>query len=154
MSIDNTLRTYSLTSITTYQAGVGQASAHRNLQRICDEILRPFNITKMQWLIIGATLAAGKSGMRLTDLANELGTTMSYITREVNLLAAKGILVRSGHTVDHRSKLIFVANSYIKECSKIEATLRKGLRKSIYSDIDPTEFRVYLKVLFQLGQVK
>ena len=75
-----------LGKITTYQAGVAQAAMHRVLQKLCDNILQPFGISKMQWLIIGTALDAGKHGVRISDLAAQLGTTMPYLTTTVNLL--------------------------------------------------------------------
>lgn len=143
-----------LSSITTYQAGVIQAYMHRRLQKVCDEILRPFGISKMQWLIIGTVLDAGKDGIRLSDLAEKVGTTMSYLTNAVNLLESRGILVRRDNTQDTRSKLIVVDGRFKSKCNEIEVTLRDGLRKTIYSEVDPQEFRVYMKVMAKLATVE
>lgn len=143
-----------LATITTYQAGAAQAFAHRKLQKICDDILRPFNITKMQWLIIGNVLDTQKEGIRVSDLAEKLGTTMGYLTNSINLLESRGILLRQNNTADTRSKLIVVTDSFVPECKKIEATLRAGLRKTIYANIDPREFRTYIKVLNELALVE
>ena len=144
---------FNLSSITTYQAGAMQAYAHRKLQKICDIILRPYDITKMQWLIIGNVLDAQKGGIRISDLADKLGTTISFLTTSINLLESRGILVRQDNTADTRSKLIVVNDKYIPVCKEIEVTLRDGLRKTIYTDVDPTEFRIYMKVLTELTLV-
>jgi DNA-binding MarR family transcriptional regulator len=143
-----------LSNITTYQAGVVQASAHRNLQKLCDEFLRPYGITKMQWLIIGTVLDAGKSGMRLTDLAEIVGTTLSYLTTAVNLLESKDILIRSISKGDNRSKTIRLNPKFTPISSQIESELRDKLRETIYADIDPDEFRTYMKILFRLGAIR
>lgn len=142
-----------LRSITTYQAGATQATMHRKLQKLCDIILRPFGITKMQWLIIGTVLDAGSNGVRVSDLAAQLGTTLSYLTNSVNLLESRGILERIDNTQDTRSRLIVVREQYRPTCVEIEATLRDGLRSTIYSSIDPAEFAVYIKVMRQLANV-
>lgn len=144
---------HTLSDITTYQAGAAQASMHRSLQKICDDILSPFGITKMHWLIIGAVLDSDPRGVRISDLAEKLGTTISYLTSTINLLESKGILARADNEADSRSKLITVAAAFKPRCAKIEATLREGLRKTIYSTVDPGEFKIYLKVLFQLNEV-
>lgn len=142
-----------LASITTCQAGVMQASINRILQKHSDEILKPYGVTKMQWLIIGTVLDGGDAGVRLTDLAKQLDTTLSYITTAVNLLESKGILARKENQQDSRSKLISINEFFLPQCAVIEATMRKALRKSIYSYIDPNEFRIYLKVMYQLARV-
>lgn len=143
-----------LSKITTYQSGVTQAFVHRRLQKICDDILQPYRITKMQWLIIGTVLDTGQSGIRISDLAVKLGTTMSYLTNSVNLLESRGILERRNNSSDTRSRMIVVDKKYIKTCAVIEAALRKGLKKSIYSRIDPAEFAIYIKVMNELASVE
>lgn len=142
-----------LARVTTYQAGIVQAAAHRSLQRECDRILKPFGITKVQWLIIGAVLDAGRAGISVTRLTQVLGTTMPYMTTSINLLESKGWLVRTSNQLDSRSKLVTIAEGNVACCADIERTLRAGLRKTIYADVDPIEFHTYLKVLFQLRDV-
>lgn len=142
-----------ISKITTYQAGAAQASMHRLLQKLSDAILKPYNITKMQWMIIGTTLDAGKNGLRVSDLADSLGTTISYLTTMVNLLESRGILIRTDNSTDSRSSLISVSPGFLPKCAEIESALRKGLRQSIYAKVDPGEFRTYMKVLYQLQEI-
>ena len=144
---------YNISAITTYQAGVAQAAMHRTLQKKCDEILRPFGISKMHWLIIGTILEGDPAGVRISDLAAELNTTIPYLTTTINLLESKNILVRKDNDADSRSKLIKVAPQFERQCAEIETTLREGLRKTIYSHINPDDFRIYIKVLLQLAEV-
>ncbi|MEP7204718.1 MAG: MarR family transcriptional regulator [Candidatus Saccharibacteria bacterium] len=142
-----------LSKITTYQSGATQALVHREIQKICDDILRPYKITKMQWLIIGNVLDAQKKGIRISDLAEKLGTTISFLTTSINLLEARNILKRFDNVSDTRSKLIVVNKQYVPKCQEIETTLRSGLRNTIYGNVDPTEFRIYIKVLMELAHV-
>lgn len=142
-----------LSTITTYQSGATQAFVHRELQKLCDDILSPYNITKMQWLIIGNVLDSQKKGIRISDLAEKLGTTISFLTTSINLLESRNILKRLDNVSDTRSKLIVVNRYYVPKCQEIEATLRRGLRQTIYSEVDPAEFRVYIKVLTELAHV-
>ena len=142
-----------LSKITTYQAGVIQASANRKLQKITDAILLQYGLTKMQWFIIGTVLDAGSKGIRLSELSERLGTTMSYLTNTVNVLESRGILGRKSHEEDTRSKIITVDASYVSKCNEIEKTLRDGMRRSIYSQIDPVEFKTYIKVMDDLASI-
>ena len=147
------MKNKSLSEITTYQAGAAQATMHRLLQKYCDEILKPFGITKMQWLIIGNVLDGSKAGVRISDIARNLGTTIPYMTTSINLLESKGFLTRTDNSNDSRSKLITVTPTFAKQCPEIEATLRAGLRKTIYSQVAQDEFAVYMKVLYELTSV-
>lgn len=143
-----------LGDITTYQAGVLQASTHRLLQHYSDKILKPYGITKMQWLIIGVVLDARPGGTRITDMAKRLNTTVSYLTTTTNLLESKGMLLRTDSGKDNRSKLVTIHPDFAPRCQEIETTLRRALRTSIYATVDPAEFRVYMKVLAQLSEIR
>lgn len=136
--------------LTTYQAGAIQASVHRVLQKQCDLILKPYGITKMHWMIIGHVFDAGKAGIRNSDLSASLGTTIPYITTAINLLESKGYLLRKGNVEDGRSKLITINPTLIPKCYEIENTLREGLRESVYAKVDPADFEIYMKVMYQL----
>jgi len=144
---------FDLSKITTYHAGAMQALVHRRLQKICDDILSPHSITKMQWLIIGTVLDTQSEGIRISDLAAKLGTTIPFLTTSINTLEARGILERRNNNADTRSKLIVVSKAYVPTCEEIETTLRNGLRATIYADIEPKEFSIYIKVLMQLATV-
>jgi DNA-binding MarR family transcriptional regulator len=143
-----------ISKITTYQAGVMQSATHRILQKHCDEVLRPYGITKTQWLIIGTVLDAGSKGIRITDLAIQVGTTLSYLTNTVNLLESKKILRRVAHDSDNRAKSVSIHKPYVKTCQEIEGFLREALRTSIYANISPEDFRVYMKVMYQLARLE
>jgi DNA-binding MarR family transcriptional regulator len=137
---------------TTYQAGAMQASVHRSLQKLSDRILEPFQITKMQWLIIGHVLDAGTKGVRVSDLAAALSTTLPYVTNAVNVLEARGYLQRNANSTDSRSKLLVLNPEFVPRCKEIEAALRQGLRDTIYAHVDPKDFAIYMKVLYQLEE--
>ncbi len=141
-------------AISTYQAGVVQAHAHRQLQKYCDGVLEQFCITKMQWLIIGTVLDARPEGIRISDLARKVGTTLPYLTNTINQLEAKGILARKDCGDDSRAKLVSVTGSFRPKCAEIERVLRRALRESIYANISPKDFEVYIKVLYSLANLK
>ena len=142
-----------LKSITTYQAGILQATTHRVLQKYSDQILKKYGITKMQWLIIGTVYDSGNKGIRLTELTAKLDTTMAYLTNTVNLLESKKILDRIDDKKDSRVKFITVNKSFKPKCSQIEKTLRDELRKTIYANVNSADFATYIRVLKKLSKI-
>lgn len=154
LSTEKYLKTGDLSTLTTYKVGVLEASVHRNLQKYCEITLKQYSLTKMHWMLIGTVLESGPDGIRLTDLAKQLGTTMSYITVSVNLLSSRGILQRVDSEKDSRSTLVSVDKKYLKTCEEIELVLRKSLRKAVYSHVSPEDLRAYLKVMMQLSSIK
>lgn len=150
--MNKSTRFMNIRDITTYQAGVIQAATHRALQKQCDEILRPYGISKMQWLIIGTVMDSGPDGIRITELSEKLGTTLGYLTNSINLLESKNIVSRITDKNDSRSKYVAINKSYMKTCEEIENFLRDKLRETIYSNIDQNDFRIYMKVLYKLSE--
>lgn len=141
------------TDIATYEAGIVQAIVNRKLQKYCDDILKPFGITKSQWLVIGTIKESGDEGVRLTELAEKTDTTLAYLTNTINLLESKGMLVRISEKKDTRAKRISVDASFIKECDVIEKALREGLKSMLYKNIEPAEFQIYMKVLRLMADI-
>ena len=141
-----------LSNITTYQAGIALTAMHRNVQKISNEILKPFGITKMHWLIIGSILDAGSAGIRSSDLADSLSVTMPYLTHTLGILEARGFITKDVHATDGRSKILKMNPDHIATCREIEETLRVGLRNEIYGKVDRTDFVTYMKVVFELSE--
>ncbi len=142
-----------LASTTTAQAGVIQAAAFRILKRFTDKCLEEYHISTTQWFIIGTVYAAGPEGIRLTELAKQVDTTLSFLTNTVNLLESKGYLARAEHSTDSRSKTIYVPTAMRPKCEMIERELRAKMRDGLYRNIKPADLQIYLKVLFQLSQL-
>ena len=130
-----------------------QSTAHRILQKHCDAVLKEYGVSKMQWLIIGTVLDAGKRGARITELSEKLGTTLPYLTTTINILESKHMVRRIENKQDNRSKLITVDPAFVPQCEEIEMVLRRTLRETVYAHIDPIEFRTYIKVLAQLSDI-
>lgn len=139
--------------ITTYQAGIMQAAMHRKLQRFSDEVLKPYGITKNHWLIIGIVRDHKTDGVRITEIAELLGTTMSYMTNTVNLLESRNILTRDLDTKDSRSRIVKVHPSFDSQCDNIEIELRERLRDKVYAHVTEEEFAAYVKVIAKLSKV-
>ena len=148
-NISNT--SFNLAGITTYQSGVAQASAFRVIKRHTAHALRDYNLSCMQWFTIGTALDAGTKGVRISDLAKQLDTTLAYMTTTINLLESRGILNKKAHKFDARTKLVTVKPTYKKTCIEIEAVLRSKLRDMLYKNINAEELANYVKVLYKIS---
>jgi len=143
-----------LSAITTYQSGVSQATAFRVVKNHTAQALRDYNLTCMQWFTIGTVLDASPEGIRLSDLAKKLDTTLAYMTTTVNLLESRNILVKKIHKYDARTKLVSVCENYIPVCAEIEMFVRKKLRVFLYGNIEYEELANYVKVLSIISRLK
>jgi len=134
-------------TITTYKAGMLQAQAHRSLNVMKNNILKPYGISIMQWVVLGAVYDAGSAGIRTSDLAQKLSTTLAFITNTVNLLEAKEFVYKTANTEDSRSKLIKFELKRSEMFLQIEQEVRKRLRETVYSKITREELNTYLSVI-------
>lgn len=154
MSTNNPKSDLNLAEITTYQSGVAQASAFRVVKHHTAHLLKDYGLSCMQWFVIGTVLDAGNEGIRISDLAKKLDTTLAYMTNIVNLLESRGAIIKKAHEFDARTKLVSVNPKYIKTCNKIEAALRERLRNVLYQNIDRKELEVYIQVLYKLSTLR
>lgn len=148
--------TKDISHITTYQSGVMQSTAHRILGRIKTEYLSQYNLTSMQWFVIGYTYDAGETGIKLNDLMKQLDTTMPFITTIINTLEAKGIVHKISDTKDSRVKIAVLNHSYRSTVEEIEDGLREELRTRLYREdnISREELAAYIAVLYKIAQTR
>ena len=144
----------SLGELTTYNVGVIEASAHRALRQHKDSLLKNYGLTGVEWYIIGTVADAGSTGIRTTDLANILGTTLGFLTKTVALLEAKKFIFKKANAEDARSSFICFNEKKRAVLEEIEVALRHKLRESIYGKVSPEELLTYISVLQKFSQIK
>lgn len=154
MSNGSQLPDISLSELKTYHVGALESGAHRALRQYKDDLLNRYDISGMEWYVIGAVADAGHKGTRITDLANRMGTTLGFMTKTVNMLAAKGFLVREANPKDARTNTVRLADGKQQTVNKIENELRQRLRKSIYSLITREELATYVKVIKLFSEIQ
>lgn len=141
-----------LSQITTYQSGVAQAAAHRLINRVVTDFLLAYGLTPMQWFAIGYIYDAGAAGVRPSDLARSLDTTLPYITNTISTLEAKGIVAKKTHGGDSRIKLLSIVPSFASTVQEIEIGLRERMRSELYGEdhISRQELTDYIHVLYKI----
>lgn len=144
----------SLSDLTTYNVGIIEASAHRSLRQHKDSLLKNYGLTGVEWYIIGTVADAGDAGIRTTDLANILGTTLGFLTKTVALLEAKKYIFKKANVEDARSSFICFNEKKRAVIDEIEVALRHKLRESIYGHVSPEELLTYISVLQKFSQIK
>jgi DNA-binding MarR family transcriptional regulator len=143
-----------ISQITTYESGVVQAAAHRLTMKIKTDYLSQYDLSVMQWFVIGFTYDAGIDGIRLSQLMKSLDTTMPFITNLVNTLELKGIINKVSDITDSRVKIAKLHPSYLSKVEEIETGLRETLRNELYrhDHITRDELSDYISVLYKIVQ--
>lgn len=140
----------SLRHVSTYRAGVAQSAAYRLLRQYVDDCVDSYDLTTMQWFMLGVVYDAGETGITVTELSQALDTTIPYITTTLNMLERGGMVKRTPKPGDGRTRVVRLVPRHIKTVEKIEHDLRCRMRDTIYKDISPQELRVYLTVVYKL----
>lgn len=141
-----------ISELTTYQTTVLQAKAHRAIKTKTSYFLRDHNITMMQWAIIGALYASGDSGMRVSDLASQLDTSLAFITTTLNVLEAKGVVERTSHAQDNRAKIVRLTKDFEPKVKEIEEGLGAKLREWLVPVVGRENLDVYVTVLDKIAK--
>ena len=144
---------FDLTEITTAKSGVAQTIANRVITRHTASHLARYNLTCMQWYIIGTTMEHLEDGITISQLARKMGTTIPYMTNTINLLESRKLLTKTIDENDKRTKHINVNTKKISYFEEVEESLREFLRATIYPHITREELTTYIKVLFKLSQL-
>lgn len=152
-STDASLRKIDIANISTYQVGVIQSTAFRVINKVTAAMLKDYNLSTMQWFIVGTVFDAGDEGISITDLSRKLDTGISFLTNSINVLELKGMVVRREHGSDSRIRLVHINPAFKPKCVKIEKKLREEMRKTLYSRITRDELNTYIKVLDQLASL-
>src|SRR6185437_15059819 len=113
--------------ITTYESGILQSATHRLLSRIKTDYLGQYELTAMQWFVIGHVYEAGETGIRLSELMKIVDATMPFITTMVTLLESKGIIHKTSDVKDSRIKIATLNPKYRRTVQKIEKGLKQEL---------------------------
>lgn len=150
---DDSQRGLKLRDIPTYETAIAHSAAFRLMRKVVDAELKPHGISMMQWLFIGAAHRAGEAGVRITDLARQLGTTLPYATTTVNTLERKNYLWRAGHGDDSRSKLIYIDKEFAKAFTAIENGIREAVRVQYFKDLSTEELKAYITIIHKLGKI-
>lgn len=88
----------------SYTAGLLLSKAFRILKRRTNEALAPYDITATEWGILGL-LYESKHGVRLSDIAFEVGVKAPFVTKSINTLSKKQMVTVTSDPLDIRAKL-------------------------------------------------
>jgi len=141
-----------LSEFTTYQAGVLQARAYRNLREFMASELKQYNYTMMEWALVGLVYDyTADGGARVSQLAKLLDVETSLVTNMLNVLESRGLIERIVDTKDKRARRVISTRKSESDVKKIEKILRKNMTIWI-GGINPRQLLGYVRTLQKLAQ--
>ncbi|MBP6041746.1 MarR family transcriptional regulator [Candidatus Saccharibacteria bacterium] len=141
-----------LSEFTTYQAGVLQARAYRNLREFMASELKQYGYTMMEWSLVGLVYDyTAEGGARVSQLAKLLDVETSLVTNMLNVLEGKGLIERIVDEKDKRARRVISTHKSEADVKKIEKVLRKDM-KTWMGVVSPRQLLGYVKTLQKLAQ--
>lgn len=133
-------------ALTTYQIGILVARTHRVLKAHTDEVLAPYDLTSVDWAIIGLLKDDKASGMKLSTLSDELGVEAPFITVRIKRLHDRKLVSVTTGSVDKRERLAFITPEGIKLVTTIEPILRTASRAWL-KGVGPLDVKGFITVM-------
>ncbi|MES2966343.1 MAG: hypothetical protein V4668_00990 [Patescibacteria group bacterium] len=132
--------------LTTYQIGVLVARTHRVLKAHTDAVLAPYELTSVDWAILGLLHDDKAVGMKLIDLSEELGVEAPFVTLRVKRLHARQLIsIKSGAT-DKRERLATITPAGTTLVTTIEPILRSASRQWL-KGVGPLDVKGFITVM-------
>lgn len=136
--------------LTTYQVVISQTRAFRALRNFMTDTLKHYGLTLTEWLMIGRVVDTAEKGVRISELAAELGVEMPVITNLVNRAEKTGWVIRMADAEDKRAKRVYSTKEGGEKACRIEGDIRR-LTAIWLDDLDPIKLESYLTVIGALA---
>lgn len=108
----------------------------------------------MQWAIVGSLHRAGEAGMRVSDLAQQLDTSLAFVTTTLNVLEAKEIVTRSSHAQDNRAKIVRLSDTFRPNVELIEKEIAQKMQDWLETSIGQENVEVYVNVIDKIARAE
>lgn len=138
--------------VTTYQTVILQARAFRKVRKFMVVALSPYNITITEWLIIGTTIDAGPTGIRISELAKTLDVEMPVVTNLVHKATNTHWLRRIEDPHDKRARRVVMTHAGLERACSIEGDIKKATSPWL-SDIPASELTGFYRVIAALSEI-
>lgn len=138
-----------LRKLTTYEVGLLQTKAYRNLKRKSEKSLEAFKISSVEWAFLGQ-INNRKDGVRSKELASLLGVEAPFITSLAPKFEKLQILEYRRDTLDKRAKKIYLTDAGCIFVRKVESHMREESKKWL-EGLSIKEILTFIKVLKKLS---
>lgn len=139
--------------MTMYQTCLLHSRADRALRLVVSRKLEQFNVTMMEWLLMGVVQNGPKEGMTMSEVASALDVTLPQVTALTARLTKLKLLKQKVSRQDRRSRRLAVTSAGRKLLGEMEGDVDGALREWM-SDIPEDKLKNYLDTLETLASRK
>jgi len=142
-----------ISKVSMYQALLLHSRADRVLRTVVSKQLDKFNVTMMEWLLMGTVQNGSKEGVSMSDVASSLDVTLPQVTALTANLTKLKYLKQKVSRLDRRSRRLVITNVGKKQLEDIEEYLERAISDWV-SDIPKNQWRAYLDMVETLASHK
>lgn len=142
-----------LRDLTTYQACILQARAYRTLKDFVAKQLEDYDVTMMEWVLLGVVHEAGAKGVSPSMLSAQLDVSLPMITRMLNKLDAADYISRRTVPKDKRQQIVVATAKGRQLAQAIEWQVRGAMREWL-KDVKREDLEGYVRLMTQLASPK
>lgn len=109
-----------------------------NIQRTAEvlswtmnEILKPFDLTRVQYNVLRILRGAGETGIKCSEISERLITKDSDITRLLDRLENRGLVVRERDEKDRRIINARITNEGLKILAQLDKPTLQGIKQML-----------------------
>lgn len=126
------------------------ARVDRDLRSVVSKQLEPFNITVMEWLVLGVLSTAPKNGLSMSSISIELDVTLPQVTALVTNLTEHKFTKQKVLLSDRRGRQVMLTLKGRRTVVKLEGIVTPIIRQWS-KDIEIEQFRLYLDTVNMLA---
>ncbi|HTE21519.1 MAG TPA: MarR family transcriptional regulator [Candidatus Limnocylindria bacterium] len=139
--------------VSMYEACLLHSRADRALRLLVSRQLEQFNVTMMEWLLLGATQGGPKEGMTMSAAASALDVTLPQVTALTASLTKLKLLKQKISRQDRRSRRLITTSAGKKLLAEIEGAVNTAMQEWV-ADIPPGQLQTYMQTLKLLANRK
>jgi DNA-binding MarR family transcriptional regulator len=139
-------------SETHAEAWVGFLEAHKRLTRALDaELDRRHGLTLSAVEVLGRLAADEDRSMRLSKLATATGLSLSRISRIVDSLVARRLVIRKGREDDARAVEAHLTEAGLQLAREAQASHFAAVQACFFDQLSPEELATLSRAFARLG---
>ncbi|CAN5663281.1 hypothetical protein BH23PAT2_BH23PAT2_06300 [soil metagenome] len=133
-------------TISMYEACLLHSRADRNLRSLVADQLEPFDVTMMEWLVLGVVRACTGIGMSMSAIAKELSITLPQLTPLVQELIKKAYITQQFDLNDQRTRYVSTTKKGLQVLEQIEQATEQAMR-TWASSLPREDIRTYIRTV-------
>ena len=141
-----------LDAMTMYEICLLHSKSDRQLRLVVSRELERFEITMMQWLLLETVSKGPNSGMRMTELSEQLDVTMPQITALMNDLVELKLAKQKINSSDRRSRRLSVTSTGKKRLDDINMSIDNALKVWL-SEVPGSSLKGYFDTLKLISEM-